>query len=131
MCDMRQIARILVVAALIGGCAVTSYDGRRIGVASPAFAEYVESVFRRQNEVATSLGFALDGEEPGSERYRALEAAELNLLVACQGLNELASAARADESGRGPGSLRRARQAPDCERATAAAEQILGAGPGI
>ena len=125
MWDMRQIPGILVVVSLIHGCAVTSLDGRRMGVASEAFAEYVETVFRRQNEVATALATELDGAEPGSERYRVLEVAELNLLTACQGLNELASSIRSGGSGRASGSLRRARQAPDCEQAAAAAEALL------
>jgi hypothetical protein len=127
---MLRLSIMLVIVGTVAGCAVTSVDGRRMGIRSDAFADYVEAVFRRQNEAATALGFVLDGEQPGSERYRALEAAELNLLTACRGLNELASAARAGESGRGPGSLRRARQAPACEQATAAAEQSLGSEPG-
>ena len=122
---------MLVILGTVAGCAVTSVEGRRMGVGSDAFADYVEAVFRRQNETATALGFALDGEAPGSERYRALEAAELNLLTACRALNELASAARAGESRRGPGSLRRARQAPECELAAIAAEQHLGSEPGL
>jgi hypothetical protein len=47
-----------------------------------------------------------------------LEAAELELLLACRGLNELARAQRDGEAIGGFGGLKRARGAPDCERAT-------------
>ena len=92
---------------------------------SDAFAAYVEDVFRRQNEVAADLALALEREPAGSERYGLLEAAELALLVECRGLNEIARARRSGERLGGLRALNRAREAPDCERATARATALL------
>lgn len=100
-------------------------DGRRLRPGSDAFANYVESVFRLQNEAATELALALDTEDPGNTRYEALEDAELDLLRACRGLNELAARRRDGESPGGAGALRRAREAADCERAAIAAAELL------
>jgi hypothetical protein len=92
---------------------------------SDAFSNYVEAVFRRQNEIATELTLALDDEDPKSDRYVLLEDAELELLTACQGLNQLATRRRNGEAVGGAGALKRARQAPECERATASAAALL------
>jgi len=119
---------ILLASALIlglGGCAVTATDGTRMGLRSDEFADYVESVFRRQNEVASALALELDAEDPGSERYDELDAAELALLNACVGINELAARQRDGDPLGGLRALKRARQAPECERATAAALNLV------
>lgn len=92
---------------------------------SETFAAYVEGVFRRQNEVAAELSLALEREPDDTERFSLLEAAELTLLTECRGLNEMARAQRAGEQLAGLGALKRARQAPDCERATARAAALL------
>ena len=92
---------------------------------SETFAAYVEEVFRRQNEVATELALALEREPPETERFALLEAAELALLTECGGLNEMARAQRDGEQPGGLGALKRARQAPDCERATERAAALL------
>jgi hypothetical protein len=115
---MRLIPGSFAIVALVAGCAVTSVDGERLRPGSDAFSDYVESVFRRQNEIATELALALDDETIETERYEALEEAELELLRACRSLNELAEAQRDGESPRGIGALKRARQAPECERAS-------------
>lgn len=118
----------LTVAGLLltlTGCAVTGAGGQRLRTGSDAFADYVETVFRRQNEIATALSDALDQADPDSARYAALEAAELDLLVACRGLNELAQRRRNGERVGGFGALKRARQAPDCERAADQAAALL------
>lgn len=107
------------------GCAVRSLDGERLPVRSEAFADYVETVFRRQNEVATELAFAFDDLDPGSELYARLENAESALLDACRGLNQIAQRRRDGDPLGGLGALSRARQAPACERATLAAEAAL------
>ncbi|HUF72774.1 MAG TPA: hypothetical protein VMR74_07750 [Gammaproteobacteria bacterium] len=122
---MRVILSSAVIVVLAAGCAVTTVDGERLRVRSDAFPDYVESVFRRQNEIATALALAIDDETPGSGRYAALEAAELELLTACRGLNELAEASRDGEGPRGLAALQRARLAPDCERATNNAAEEL------
>jgi hypothetical protein len=122
---MRPILSFLAFAGLAAGCAVTSVDGRRLRPGSDAFADYVESVFRRQNEVATALALAIDDEVPGSDRVAVLEDAELGLLIACRTLNELAEASRDGERPGGLSALRRARGAPDCEQATARADALL------
>ena len=110
------------------GCAITRPDGTRLGPRSDAFADYVEMTFRRQNELASDLAFALDEAEPDSPRYRELEALEIELETACRSLNELARQRRAGEAVAGLGALRRARQAPDCERAYEKGVGILGTG---
>jgi hypothetical protein len=122
---MRPILSFLALFALATGCAVTSVDGERLRPGSDAFADYVESVFRRQNEVATALALAIDDEPAGSDRFAALEDAELDLLIACRTLNELAEASRDGERPGGMSALRRARLAPDCERATERADELL------
>jgi hypothetical protein len=109
----------------LAGCAVTSGGGQRLRPGSDAFAAYVEAVFRRQNEVATELSDALDRADPDSAHYDRLEDAELDLLIACHGLNELAQRRRSGERVGGFGALRRARRAPDCERAAEAAAALL------
>jgi hypothetical protein len=119
---------ILLAAVLLPGlcgCAVTAVDGTRMGLRSDPFADYVESVFRRQNEVASELALALEREDPDSERYGELDAAELELLESCVGLNELAARQRDGDPLGGLKALKRARQAPDCERATAAALNLV------
>jgi hypothetical protein len=110
----------------LAGCAVRSLDGDRLPVRSEAFADYVEAVFRRQNEVATELAFAFDNPDLDDAGYARLEAAETNLLEACRGLNQIAQRRRDGDPLGGLGALSRARQAPECERATLAAEDALG-----
>lgn len=122
---MRLILGPFAIVALVVGCAVTSVDGVRLRPGSDAFSDYVESVFRRQNEIATELALVLDDEPPETERYGTLEDAELELLRACRTLNELAEAQRDGESPGGIGALKRARLAPDCERATQHAAGVL------
>ena len=100
---------------------MTTADGRRLGVASADFRDYVERVFRAQNDVATELAFAIEArtDEP------RLAAAEDALLAACTQLNALAAARR---DGRRLGAAERlagARSAPDCERATSAARAVV------
>lgn len=120
------IAAIGPIAA-VSGCAVTSIDGERMALPSESFSSYVETVFRRQNELAVELGRVLDREQIDGERLDYLEALELDLLQSCRGLNEIAEARRDGDAGRGFGALRRARQAPDCERAARAVEAALAA----
>lgn len=113
------------LALLLGGCAVTSADGQRLRPGSDAFADYVERVFREQNAVAGDLMLELDSADPDSEQYIGLEAAELSIIRACRGLNELAVRQRDGEPLGGPGALQRARQAPECERAADEVATIL------
>lgn len=122
-------ARLAAVSPclLLAGCAaVTTLDGQRLGLSSEEFRGYVERVFRDQNRVADELAFALEG--PGAEATD-LAAAEAQLLAACAGLNELATARR-DERRLG---LRRsvsaARSVPQCESAARAAEGALAEAP--
>ncbi len=96
-----------------------------MGMRSDAFAEYVEFVFRQQNEIGTELAFALDSVEFDSEQYLMLEAAELALLEACMGLNELAVRGQNGRSAGGLGAARAARRAPECERAAVAAQAAI------
>jgi len=122
-----MLARFAAFAAVFSlcGCAVTTADGTRLNPGSDGFADYVETVFRRQNAAATELTLALEDEDPASARYVALEAAELELLTACRGLNQLAATRRDGDDPRGLAALRRARQAPDCERALERVDALL------
>jgi hypothetical protein len=126
---MRRIVSGIVIAGCLAGCAVTSVDGDRMRLKSDRFADYVNAVFRRQNEVSTDLAIELDEQALESERYLILETVERQLLTACRGLNELARAQRDGESIGGLGGLKRARGAPDCERATDYAAAALDSAP--
>ena len=119
------IARRVAVALLLilSGCAaVPTADGQRLSLRSDEFREYVERVFREQNRVADAVAFAL--EAPG-ELDPQLAAAEQDLLAACMGVNELATARRDQQRLGMRASLRAARSVPDCERATRAADARL------
>lgn len=112
------------MAATVAGCAaVVTADAERLRLTSPAFAGYVERVFREQNRVADQLAFAL---EAAGEPPAALAAAEQALLRACAGVNELATARRDSL----PLGLRRsaslARGVPECERAARDGATALG-----
>lgn len=125
MSEMRSILSLIVILLGLTGCAVTSVDGRRMPLRSDRFANYVEDVFRRQNEVAAELAFAIDESAEDDARFATLEDAELTLMSACRGLNQLARTQRAGESPGGLGALKRARGAPACEDATAQAAALL------
>jgi hypothetical protein len=120
-----MILLVSVAALGLGGCAVTAANGTRMGLKSDEFADYVESVFRRQNEIASELALEIESEDPDSERYGVLDAAELELLNACVGINELAARQRDGDPLGGFKALKRARQAPECERSTANAAAAL------
>jgi hypothetical protein len=116
---------VVVVIAAAGCAAVRTADGQRLPITSDRFADYAERVFREQNRVATELAFALEDVAPEEAAFDDLDAAEEALLAECAGLNEVAAATR--DGGR-LGTRRRldaARQAPACERATAAASAAL------
>ena len=113
----------LVLLLIFSGCAaVPTADGQRLSLRSDEFREYVERVFREQNRVADAVAFALDA--PG-EQDAQLAAAEQELLAACAGVNELATARRDERRLDMRDSLRAARSVPDCERATRAADARL------
>jgi len=128
---INHCCRCLIALGLalgLGSCAITRPDGTRLSPRSDAFADYVETVFRRQNELASDLAFALDEADPDGPRYRELEAIEIELETACRSLNEMARQRRAGEAVGGLSALRRARQAPDCERAYEKGVGVLGPG---
>jgi hypothetical protein len=109
---------------LLAGCVgVRSLDGERLAVASPAFADYVEQVFRAQNRIAGELAFLLEDSELAAAARAELAEAEARLLAACAPLNRLAIARRDGEDLGRWTELRLARQAPDCEAAAASAER--------
>lgn len=120
---MRCYRTALIGALLcLTACAVQTQDGVRLALSSPEFPEYVERVFREQNRVADELGFALEEDDSGR-----LDEAEQNLLAACERLNELATTRRDDVEISLRRRLAAARTAPECERATSAAEAVLAA----
>ena len=113
-------------AALLAACAVTTADGRRLGLASSEFRAYVERVFRDQNKVASDLELEVDdATAAGDSAPPELTAAEDALLKACAGVNELATSRRDQEDLGVRKSASAARSAPECERATRAAQAAL------
>ena len=124
------VARPVVVCLLLSlsGCAaVPTADGQHFRLGSDEFREYVERVFREQNRVADAVAFALDG--PGAHDAE-LAAAEQELLAACAGVNELATASRDQRRLGLRCSLRAAKSVPDCERAARAADARVAREPG-
>ena len=119
------IARAAVVClflSLSGCAAVPTADGPRLRLGSAEFRDYVERVFREQNRVADAVAFALDA--PGAQDAE-LTAAEEELLAACAGVNELATARRDQRRLGMRTSVRAARSVPDCERAARAVDARL------
>jgi hypothetical protein len=113
-------------ALFLGGCAaVPTADGQRLRLTSPEFRDYVERVFREQNRVADDVAFAL--EAPAAQED--LAAAEQQLLAACAGVNELATARRDQRRLGMRDSVRAARTVPDCERAARAVDARLARDP--
>jgi hypothetical protein len=127
----RRAAALAAIVLSAGCAAVTTAGGQRLALASPEFAEYVEQVFRRQNRVATELAFAIeDAAAAGRGAPAAWLAAEDELLAACAGLNELATARR---DARRVGLRQRAaaaRTASRCETAVIEAEAALARASG-
>ena len=122
----RRVLLILCVLSLTACASVQSLDGTRYRVASAAFRDYVEQVFRAQNQIADELAFALEDLSPQrSDQARRLEVAEEELLQACSGLNELAVSRRDRDRPGSRQSLKAARSAPDCERAVQQAASLL------
>jgi hypothetical protein len=114
----RSVAVCLLLCS--SGCAsVPTADGQRLKLGSDEFRDYVERVFREQNSVADAVAFAL--EAPGAQDAE-LAAAEQDLLAACAGVNELATARRDQRRLGLRSSIRAAKSVPDCERATRAAD---------
>ena len=119
------LARSAVLCALVclAGCAaVPTADGQRLRLGSAELRDYVERVFREQNRVADAAAFAL--EAPGSQDAD-LAAAEQELLTACAGVNELATARRDQRRLGVRKSARAARTVPECERATRGVDALL------
>ena len=117
----------LVTFALLAGCATTisTVDGRTLTLNSPEFREYVERVFREQNQAATALAFAQD--DASGARYETLLQLEDVLLEACASLNALAAARR---DNRVLGLRRQARMAttvPSCESMTRQTQEAFDA----
>jgi len=115
-------ALVFLLPILLGCAAVPTADGERLSLRSAEFREYVERVFREQNRVADAVAFAL--EAPGAQESE-LAAAEQELLAACAGVNELATARRDQQRLGIRSSVRAARSVPECERATRAVDARL------
>jgi len=115
-------ALVFLLLILLGCAAVPTADGERLSLRSAEFREYVERVFREQNRVADAVAFAL--EAPGAQESE-LAASEQELLAACAGVNELATARRDQQRLGMRSSVRAARSVPECERATRAVDARL------
>jgi hypothetical protein len=114
--------------ALVGCASVKSVDGQRYRVGGAAFRAYIEQVFRAQNRVADELVFTLEDLPAGATvSADQLNAADTQLLAACAGLNQLATSRRDAVKLGNRQALAAARTAPDCERAVAAAQDLLRA----
>ena len=112
---LTRSAVLCALLSLAACAAVPTADGERLRLGSAEFRDYVERVFREQNRVADAAAFAL--EAPGPQNA-PLAAAEQELLAACAGVNELATARR-DERRLGiRRSAEAARTVTGCERAT-------------
>ena len=122
---LARHAAVLAATLTLSGCAaVSTVDGQRLALTSPQFRAYVEQVFRQQNRLADELAFAL---EDVAAAHPELAAVEQDLLEACAGVNELATARR-DEQHLGLGrSAAAARSVPECERASRHAAAALAA----
>ena len=128
LCVLSSLWATLAAAGCAG--AVTTAAGERLAITSPEFRDYVERVFRQQNQLATELAFAVEDAEDEAASA-ALAVAEQSLLEACTGLNEIA-AARRDEQRLGP--LRQAeaaRETPRCEGSILAARAALDRAAGV
>src|SRR5262245_19619239 len=125
MAFARSVAVFLLLCS--SGCAsVPTADGQQLRIASDEFREYVERVFREQNRVADAVAFAL--EAPGAQDAE-LATSEQDLLAACAGVNELATARRDQKRLGMRSSVRAAKSVPDCERAARAADARLPRDP--
>ena len=122
MASLRLSALGFILLAACAGT-VTTRDGRALRLSSPAFREYVEQVFREQNQVVTALAFA-QADASGS-RFDTLIELEDELLAACAELNALAVARRDDVVLGLRQQARMAATAPDCESTTARSRQVL------
>ncbi len=100
-------------------------DGRTLALNSSEVREYVERVFREQNQAATALAFAQD--DASGTRYETLLELEDVLLEACAGLNELAAARRDDRALGLRQQARMAATAPSCESTTRRTREALDA----
>lgn len=114
------------VLGLSACAAVVSMDGERYPLTSEAFRDYLEGVFRAQNQTADALAFALEdlGKEPAT-LVGKLNAADAKLLAACGGVNQLALSRRDGSAMTRREALAAARSAPTCERADRDARKIL------
>jgi hypothetical protein len=119
---LSRSAVVLALVHLAGCAAVPTADGQRLRLGSAEFRDYVERVFREQNRVADAAAFALDA--PGAQDGE-LAAAEQELLAACAGVNELATARRDQRPLGLRTSARAARTVPDCERVTRGVDALL------
>lgn len=119
---LARLAVLCALVSLVGCAAVPTADGQRLRLGSPEFRDYVERVFREQNRVADAAAFAL---EAPSAQNADLAAAEQELLAACAGVNELATARRDQRRLGIRKSARAARTVPDCERAARGVDALL------
>jgi len=85
------IGLILLLTTLFGCTSITTIrpDGREITRSIDEFKGYVESVFRRQNQVTLNTGQLLD-EDISESTGLGLETAERRMLDACDALNQIA-----------------------------------------
>jgi hypothetical protein len=120
---LRRFLLLAAALALPGCASVATADGERLRLTSDEFRGYVERVFREQNRLADELAFALEG--PADERTASLAAAETELLEACAGINEIATARRDGRRLSALARLRAARSAPKCEGALRRARSTL------
>lgn len=129
----RALSLLALTGALtaFSGCAsVVTADGERLRMTSSEYRDYVETVFRAQNRVASDLAFALEDASAAEPLELALAAAEARLIEECASLNEIATRRRDDERTGLRRGVAAGRAAPRCEAATQAAEAVLARAAG-
>jgi hypothetical protein len=120
---IARAASLVALLVLLGCAAVVTTDNEHLRLGSTEFRGYFEKVFREQNRLADGLAFALEASSPSAD----LVAAEQALLVACAGVNELATARRDARRIGIHRSAALARSVVECEGATRRAAAALAA----
>lgn len=72
------------------GITTKAPDGVEVTRTRAEFEQYVESVFRRQNNASLEAGQLLDDTLDDPEQRRKIEDAERNMLASCGALNRVA-----------------------------------------
>jgi len=124
----RRLGTLVPLASLLclAACVplVETQDGRHLRATSPAFKDYVERVFRQQNNLSWALVEALETVSDPDKRQK-LNQLESQLRRACEPVNRLASARRRGTASSRAEQLALVRTLPQCEASSQEARQLL------